>query len=137
MLWRLLADLLVAVHCGITLFIALGSLLVLRWPRVAWVHLPFALWGACVEVFNIVCPLTPLENHLRRLGGEAGYSGGFIEHYLLPVLYPDGLTRNIQFALGAFVVVLNAVVYTMAWRRRVSRRAENAPTSGGRAPASP
>lgn len=121
MLWRFLADLLVAVHVLLVLFIVLGSLLVLRWPRLVWVHVPFALWGICVEFLNIVCPLTPLENRLRRLGGEAGYSGGFIEHYIRPVLYPDGLTRNIQFALGAFVVVLNVVVYTMAWRR-ASRR---------------
>jgi hypothetical protein len=69
-----------------------------------------------------VCPLTPLENHLRRLGGEAGYAGGFVEHYLLPVLYPAGLSREIQLGLGIFVVVLNVTVYTVVWRRRARRR---------------
>jgi len=133
MLWRVLADLLVAIHFAITLFIVLGGLLVLRWPRLVWVHVPFALWGAVVEYSGVFCPLTPLENYLRQLGGEAGYSGGFIEHYILPILYPDGLTRNIQFALGTFVVVLNAVVYTVAWRRW---RAGKASRSERRAPAS-
>ena len=118
MLYRLLADLVVLVHSGFVLFVVLGGLLVLRWPRAAWVHLPAALWGAGIEFLGGICPLTPLENHLRRLGGEAGYTGGFVEHYVLPVLYPEGLTRGVQLVLGAFVLVLNIVVYAIAWRRR-------------------
>ena len=118
MLYRLLADLVVLVHSGFVLFVVLGGLLVLRWPRAAWVHLPAAFWGAGIEFLGGICPLTPLENHLRRLGGEAGYTGGFDEHYVLPVLYPAGLTRGVQLVLGTFVLVLNIVVYAIAWRRR-------------------
>src|SRR3954468_21770064 len=111
MIYRLLADGVVALHLGFVLFVVLGGLLTLRWPRVAWVHLPAAVWGAFVEFSSTICPLTPLENHFRRLGGEAGYSGGFIAHYMLPVLYPAGLTKGIQIALGVFVVLLNVTVY--------------------------
>lgn len=123
MLYRLLADLVVLVHFGFVLFVVLGGLLALRWPRAAWLHLPAALWGAGIEFAAGICPLTPLENRLRRLGGEAGYTGGFVEHYVLPVLYPDGLTREVQLVLGTFVLALNLVVYTILWRRR--RRAES------------
>ncbi|HKH45753.1 MAG TPA: DUF2784 domain-containing protein [Thermoanaerobaculia bacterium] len=123
MLYRLLADLIVLLHTGFVLFVVLGGLLALRWPRAAWLHLPAALWGAGIEFAAGICPLTPLENHLRRLGGEAGYTGGFVEHYVLPVLYPDGLTREVQLVLGTFVVVLNLAVYTIVWRR--SRRAKD------------
>lgn len=118
MLYRLLADLVVVVHFGFVLFVVLGGLLALRWPRAAWLHLPAALWGAGIEFAAGICPLTPLENHLRRLGGEAGYSGGFVEHYVLPVLYPDGLTRGVQLGLGVFVLLLNLAVYVIVWRRR-------------------
>lgn len=123
MFYRLLADLTVLVHFGFVLFVVLGGLLALRWPRAAWLHLPTALWGAGIEFAAGICPLTPLENHLRRLGGESGYTGGFVEHYVLPVLYPDGLTREVQLVLGTFVIVLNIVVYTIVWRRR-SRRSK-------------
>jgi hypothetical protein len=111
LLYRVLADALVAIHLGFVLFVVLGGLLVLRFPRAAWLHLPAAIWGAWVEWTDTVCPLTPLQNHLRRLGGEAGYRGGFIEHYLLPVLYPAGLTRNLQYVLGALVVGVNLFAY--------------------------
>jgi hypothetical protein len=111
LLYRVLADALVAFHLGFVLFVVLGELLVLRYPRAAWLHLPAAIWGAWVEWTDTVCPLTPLENHLRRLGGEAGYRGGFIEHYLMPVLYPAGLTRNLQYVLGALVVGVNLFAY--------------------------
>lgn len=120
MLYRFLADLVVALHFAFVLFVVLGGLFALRWPRAAWLHLPAAIWGAGIEFLAGVCPLTPLENRLRRLGGEAGYSGGFVEHYLLPVLYPAGLTREVQLALGTFVVALNVVIYAMVWRRRRS-----------------
>jgi Protein of Unknown function (DUF2784) len=118
MLYRHLADLVVLVHFAFVLFVVLGGLLALRWPRAAWFHLPAALWGAGIEFAAGICPLTPLENDLRRLGGEAGYSGGFVEHYVLPALYPAGLTHGVQLVLGTFVVVLNVVVYTVVWRRR-------------------
>jgi hypothetical protein len=117
MIWRLLADLLVAFHFCFVLFVVLGGLLVLRWRRAVWIHVPVALWGAGIEFVQGICPLTPLENSLRARGGQAGYSGGFVEHYLLPVLYPAGLTIDIQVVLGVFVVALNAVIYTIAWRR--------------------
>ena len=116
--YRLLADLLVLFHAGFVLFVVLGGLAVLRWPRVAWVHLPVAAWGAWVEFSSTVCPLTPLENHLRNLGGEAGYSGGFIAHYILPVLYPAGLNPRVEIVLGVFVVLLNLSVYALLWRKR-------------------
>lgn len=123
MLYRLLADFVVVLHFGFVLFVVLGGLCALRWPRAAWFHLPAAIWGAGIEFLQGICPLTPLENHLRKLGGEAGYAGGFVEHYVLPVLYPSGLTRGVQLALGIFVVVFNLVVYTLVWRRRALRRA--------------
>lgn len=123
MLYRVLADLVVLLHTGFVLFVVLGGLCALRWPRAVWVHLPVVLWGAGIEFLAGICPLTPLENHLRHLGGEAGYAGGFVEHYILPVLYPEGLTRGIQLAIGTFVVVFNLAVYAWVWRRwRKARR---------------
>jgi hypothetical protein len=116
--YRLAADLVVLVHCLFVLFVVLGGVLVLRYPRVAWFHVPAAIWGIGIEWLGGICPLTPLENHLRALGGQAGYHGGFIEHYLLPMLYPSGLTRTMQLALGLLVLLVNAVIYI----RLVSRR---------------
>lgn len=113
-----LADLVVALHFGFVLFVVLGGLLVLRWRWVGLVHLPAAVWGAWMEFSGRICPLTPLENEYRRLGGEAGYTGGFIEHYILPVLYPHALTRNIQVALGVVVVALNVGLYLRAFAAR-------------------
>ncbi|HSF41408.1 MAG TPA: DUF2784 domain-containing protein [Thermoanaerobaculia bacterium] len=127
MLYRLLADLVVVLHVGFVLFVVLGGLFALRWPRAAWFHLPTAIWGAGIEFLQGICPLTPLENHLRKLGGESGYAGGFVEHYVLPVLYPPGLTRGVQLALGIFVVAFNLVVYTLVWRRLASRGERLAP----------
>jgi hypothetical protein len=121
MLYRLLADLVVVLHFAFVLFVVLGGLFALRWPRAAWIHLPVAVWGAGIELVQGICPLTPLENRLRRLGGEAGYSGGFVEHYVLPVLYPAELSRDVQLGLGIFVIVLNVAIYTLVWRRRRSR----------------
>ncbi len=123
MLYRLLADLVVVLHLAFVLFVVLGGLLALRWPRAAWFHIPAAIWGAGIEFVQGICPLTPLENHLRQLGGEAGYSGGFVEHYLLPVLYPAGLNQNVQLGIGLFVLLLNVTVYAVVWRRRARRRA--------------
>jgi hypothetical protein len=113
-----LADLVVGVHVLFVAFVALGGLLVLRWPRVAWLHLPAAVWGALIEFTGGVCPLTPLEQSLRRRAGEGGYRGDFVEHYLLPALYPDGLTRRAQLALGLLVIAANLTIYALVLRRR-------------------
>ena len=118
MIYSILADAVLALHFGFILFVVLGGLLVLRWPRAAWLHVPCAVWGLLIELFGWVCPLTPLENSLRRAAGEAGYAGGFIETYLLPLVYPGGLTREMQLMLAALVVVVNATVYLFVWRRR-------------------
>ena len=115
-----LADLVVTVHVLFVVFVVLGGLLALRWPRAAWLHLPAAVWGALIEFAGWICPLTPLELWLRGLAGQAGYGGGFIEHYMLPVLYPAGLTRGVQVVLGVFVVGVNVVVYWLVLRRRAS-----------------
>jgi hypothetical protein len=120
----LLADLLVVVHLLFIVFVVVGGLLALRWPRVVWAHLPCAAWGALVEFTGWICPLTPLENHLRLLGGHEGYRGGFVDHYIVPIVYPPGLTHDTQVWLGVGVVVLNAAVYTVVVRRmRRARRA--------------
>lgn len=118
---RLLADGVVGLHLAFVLFVVAGGLLVLRWRWLAWIHLPAAAWGALIEFAGWICPLTPLENELRRRAGEAGYAGGFVEHYLLPVLYPSGLTRGVQIALGLLVLILNLAVY--GWIVRRGRRA--------------
>lgn len=117
MLYRILADAVVVLHFAFVLFVVLGGLFALRWPRAAWLHLPAAVWGAGIEFLGGICPLTPLEIRLRRLGGEAGYSGGFVEHYILPVLYPEALTRDIQYILGGIVIALNLLVYGIVLRR--------------------
>jgi hypothetical protein len=126
MAYRILADLVVGVHALFVVFVIAGGLIALRWPRVAAVHLPAAVWGALIELRGWSCPLTPLENSLRASAGQAGYAGGFIEHYLLPVLYPAGLTGGIQLVLGALVIAVNAVVYAMLLRRRRAGTATSA-----------
>jgi hypothetical protein len=113
MTYRLLADLVVVLHFAFVLFVVLGGLLVLRWRRLMWLHLPAAIWGALIEFAGWVCPLTPLENWLRHRGGEAGYTGGFVERYIVSVLYPEGLTREHQIILGLLVLVINLLIY---WR---------------------
>lgn len=112
------ADLVLALHAAFVGFVALGGLLALRWPRAAWIHVPCAAWGSWVVVAGWICPLTPLEVSLRRAAGEAGYEGGFLQHYVELLLYPPGLTREIQIALGLAAVALNLGVYAWAWRRR-------------------
>ena len=120
----LAADALVVLHLAFVLFVVFGGLLVWRWPRWAWVHVPAFAWGAVIEFNNWVFPLTPLEQRFRVAAGEAGYSGGFVEHYLLPLLYPEGLTREIQLGLGLFVLGVNALVYgVLLWRKRQKGRA--------------
>lgn len=117
-MYGFLADAVVLVHFGFVLFVVLGGFLVLRWRWLAWLHLPAAAWGALIEFAGWICPLTPLELWLRRTGGEAGYSGGFIEHYLLPVLYPAALTREVQIALGLGVLAVNLIAYALVWQRK-------------------
>jgi hypothetical protein len=116
---RLLADLLVVAHLAFIVFALAGGLLVARWPRVAWLHLPAAAWAALVEFNGWICPLTPAENALRHAAGEAGYAGGFVAHYIVPVVYPPGLTPAVQTALGGGVLAVNAALYLWAWRGRV------------------
>lgn len=117
MIYLLLADLVVVVHLLFVLFVIGGGLLALRWPRVAWLHLPAATWGGIVELQGWICPLTYLENHFRRLGGEGGYDWPFIARILEPVLYPAGLTRPAQVIMGSAVLVGNALLYVHLWRR--------------------
>jgi hypothetical protein len=117
-LYLLGADLVVLVHFAFVVFVALGGLLVRRWTRLAWLHLPAAAWGALIEFTGIVCPLTPLEKWLRLRGGGEAYAGGFIQHYIVPLLYPPGLTRAGQIALGCLVVALNAALYWHAFGKR-------------------
>jgi hypothetical protein len=126
-MYRVLAEGVLLAHFAFVAFVVAGGLLVLRWPRVAWAHLPCAAWGAWVELSGRVCPLTPLENELRRRAGQAGYGEGFLEHYVVPVLYPSGLTREIQIGLGVGVLLLNAVVYAWAWRRHRREPADATP----------
>ena len=116
--YAVLANLVLALHGAFVLFVVAGGLLSLRWPRAAWVHLPAAAWGAGIELTGGICPLTPLENRLRELAGQAGFDGGFVEHYLLASIYPDGLTQETQVVLGLAVVAVNVAVYAAAWRRR-------------------
>lgn len=116
--YGLLADLVVTLHLAFVVFTVLGGVLVLRWRWVSWLHLPAAIWGGFVEVTGRVCPLTPLENWLRGAGGDSAYKGDFIEHYLIPIVYPPSLTREVQLALGALLVVVNGAIYMTVWRRR-------------------
>lgn len=122
MLYRVLADTTLIVHFAYVLFVVLGGLLVLHWRWIAWLHLPAVLWGAFVELTGRICPLTPLELWLRDLGGERGYEGGFIEHYITSWIYPEGLTRELQIGLGIGAVAVNVVVYALVIMRGRRRR---------------
>jgi hypothetical protein len=116
--YALLADVVLGLHFGFVLFVALGGLLALRRPRVAWAHVPAALWGAFIEFSGGICPLTPLENELRLRGGETGYTGDFIGRYVFALMYPEGLTRTSQIVLGSLVVIANVAIYGWLLRRR-------------------
>jgi len=123
MFWRIAADALVLLHLGFILFVLLGGLLLLRWPRLLCLHLPAVAWGIVVECLHLGCPLTPWENNLRRMAGQAGYEDGFIEHYLIPLIYPAGLTPQIQLWLGSIVLLVNLSVYAcLIWRRHSKGR---------------
>jgi hypothetical protein len=120
-IYRFLADFVVLCHLTFILFAIFGGFLVLRWRKVVWFHIPAALWAALIEFTGWFCPLTPLENLLRMKGGGAAYSDGFIEHYLLPVIYPVDLTREIQIFLGALVIATNLLIYWYIFMYRRKR----------------
>jgi hypothetical protein len=123
MLYRFLADLVLALHLCFILFVVMGALLAVRWPRIAWVHVPACVWAAALEFFGLLCPLTPLENALRRAGGAADYTGGFVEHYVAPLVYPPGLTPGLQFLLGGLVLLINGGLYGYVfWSRWIRPR---------------
>ena len=111
MIYHALADAVVLAHVAFVVFVILGGLLVRRWRPVAWAHVPAATWGVLVEVGGWECPLTPLENWLWVQSGASGYAGDFVEHYVVPVLYPERLTRELQLTLGALALVVNVVIY--------------------------
>ncbi|CAN7394088.1 DUF2784 domain-containing protein [Pseudomonas sp. GL-B-26] len=123
MLYRIAADGLVLFHLLFILFVLFGGLLVLKWRPLIWWHLPTAVWGVSVEVFHLTCPLTEWENLMRDAAGQTGYSGGFIEHYVWPVIYPAGLTPAIQLGLGSVVLAINVLVYFRLIRLWKLRRA--------------
>ena len=118
MLYRLAADGVLVAHGAFVVFALLGGLLALWWRWAVWVHLPTAAWAVLIELFGWICPLTPLENWLRQRAGQTGYPGGFIEHYLLPVIYPAGLTRGVQFVLAGVALGVNVAIYWWVLRRR-------------------
>jgi hypothetical protein len=130
MAYRLLADIVVLLHAGFALFTVFGGLLGFRRPHVIALHLPAALWGTWIELSGGICPLTPLENRLREASGGQGYAGGFVDHYLLPALYPEQLTRNIQYLLAGLVLVVNLAVYSALWRRHRRRLIGDGGTGG-------
>jgi len=125
MIYPLLADAVLIVHLLFVFFVLGGGLLVWRWRWMAWLHLPAAAWGAVVEYTGWICPLTPLENWLREQGSRIGNEHDFIALYLLPLLYPGELTRNIQLLLGTVVIVLNAAVYWWLWHKRAHGASQN------------
>jgi hypothetical protein len=117
-----LADAVLVLHALFIAWVALGALAVLRWPVLAWLHLPALAWGVWISVSGGICPLTPIEQQLRLSAGQAGWQGGFIEHYLTRLIYPDGLTRGAQWLLAGALLAGNAAVYARVWRRRARRR---------------
>jgi len=121
MFYKLAADVVVIIHLGFVLFVVAGALLVFRWRWIVLLHLPAVVWGVLLEFRGWLCPLTPLEQRLRVAGGEAGYSGGFVEQYILPILYPAGLNSSLQIAMGTFVIGVNILLYGWLlwhWRRK-------------------
>src|SRR5918994_72394 len=122
-IYPLLADLVVWIHLAFVVFVVIGGLLIMKWPGLIWIHLPAVGWGIIIELSGWICPLTPLENWLRHKGGEENYHSDFVAHYLLPMLYPQGLARKSQITLGALVVVVNVAIY--GWIYRTRKRVKN------------
>lgn len=110
---RVLADIVLLLHLAFIVFVVLGALLVFRWRRIAWLHIPMVLWASMVNLTPWLCPLTPLEKYFRAAAGQAGYEGGFIAHYLLPVIYPRGLTYDLALIVGIGIVVWNVLLYSL------------------------
>lgn len=119
-MFELAADFVVLLHFSFIVFVLFGGLLVLKWKWVVWLHVPAALWGALIVFAGWICPLTPLENMLRRAEGTTGYATGFIEHYIIPLIYPSGLTRGIQISMGVVVIIINVIVYIGVYRKHSS-----------------
>lgn len=116
MSYSIAASAIALLHLAFILFVVFGGLLVLRWPRVMWLHIPAAVWGVLIEFAGWWCPLTKWENYFLQQAGRAGYSGGFVAHYIMPIIYPAGMTRGIEIAIGLFVLVLNAGIYVRVFR---------------------
>jgi hypothetical protein len=129
MLYGILADLIVCLHIAFVLFVVFGGLLVVKWPRLVWLHMPAMAWGAWVEFSGDICPLTPLENWLRVQAGEATYPGDFIVRYLSSILYPDALTHELQLILGTALLLVNLAIYGWLWR--ISRKPQRASAQAG------
>ena len=115
MIFRLAADLLLLLHLLFIAGVVLGGFLVLRWPKLAWLHIPVVIWGFTIELLGWICPLTPLEQKLRVMAGDGGYGGGFIDHYLVPLIYPDGMTVGTRMIFAALVVAINLAIYLRLW----------------------
>ena len=116
--YKFLADLIALIHFSFILFVIFGGFMALKWKKLIYFHIPTALWGTAISIFGWVCPLTPLEIGLRVRAGSGSYTGGFIDHYLIPIIYPPGLTREIQYYLAAGVVIINAAAYYLIWRKQ-------------------
>lgn len=122
MLYDLLADAVILLHLLFILFAVLGGLLVLRWNKLIWLHIPILTWAVIIEINRWICPLTPLENWLWEQTGDMGYSGGFIEHYIVPIIYPAGLTTEIQIMLALGILAINIPIYGWYIQRKRKMR---------------
>jgi hypothetical protein len=116
-MFSILADTVVVIHFAFILFVMFGALLNIWWQKIVWIHLPALVWGSLIELFSLICPLTPLENYFRQLAGTNDYSGGFIENYLVPLIYPADLTPEVQWVLGIALIIFNLFIYAYLWRR--------------------
>lgn len=121
MIYSLLADTVLLIHFLFIIFVIFGGILTIKWKRAVWFHLPLLLWGVLIEYVGCICPLTPLENNLRAKGGNGGYDGSFIEYYLLPIVYPGQLTREIQLLLGTLLILINISIYFLIWQKSIKK----------------